>query len=112
MKALPSPNMIAHPIIQKAMDEIPKTTKFLPKMLTAFLVRQKPASMHPNPAFMKKTSILATKTHKVSTATSVVQAEFFSCPSAKTSIEVEDTSAMRVKMWSNFLVRFDVLPFW
>jgi hypothetical protein len=108
MKELPSPNMIAHPTIQKAMDEIPKTTKFLPKMLTAFLARQKPASTHPNPAFMKKTNIPAIKTHKVSTATSVVQTE--SPPlSAKAAIEVKDISVIRMKNLDSFFSRTDAL---
>ena len=69
MKLFPSPNMMAKPNIQKAMDESPKTTKFFPRILTAFLPRQNPASTQPNPAFIQKTRKAVTRTQMVSTAT-------------------------------------------
>ncbi len=64
--------MMAQPTSQKAIEEIPKTTKFFARMLTAFFALQNPASTHPNPAFMKKTRKAATSVQSVSTATSVI----------------------------------------
>ena len=61
MNAFPSPNISAQPIRKKAIDEMPKTTKFFARMLTAFFARQNPASRQPNPAFMKNTRIPAIK---------------------------------------------------
>jgi len=73
MKPGPSPNMMAQPTAQKASEAMPKTTKFLPRMFTAFFARQNPASTQPNPAFMKNTRKAAVKVQSVSMATSTVQ---------------------------------------
>lgn len=66
MKGSPSPNINPHPMTQKAMDAMAKTTKFLVKTFTAFFCRQNPVSNMQNPAFIKNTNIPARITHRVS----------------------------------------------
>jgi hypothetical protein len=66
---LPSPNMIPKPITRKAIEETANTMKFLARMVTTFLARQKPDSTLANPRFMKNTRKAVTSTHTVSMAT-------------------------------------------
>ena len=66
MKGLSPPNIRPQPSSRKPRDETAKTMKFLERMLTVFLDRAKPASTLAKPRFMKKTSIAARNTHKVS----------------------------------------------
>ena len=57
------------PITQKARVEMAKTTKFFDRIMTAFLLRHRPASSRPKPAFMKNTRMAVTMTQTVSRAT-------------------------------------------
>jgi hypothetical protein len=66
--APPSENIMPNPIIQKARVEMANTTKFFDRIITAFLLRHRPASSRPKPAFMKNTSAAVTMTQTVSRA--------------------------------------------
>ena len=64
----PSPNISAKPTTQNASEDTAKTTKFLARMLTAFLAWQSPASRSANPAFIQNTRNAVIITHRVSAA--------------------------------------------
>src|SRR3990172_13202161 len=66
--AVPPPNMSPKPSARNAREETANTTKFLKRMLTQFLARQKPDSTSPKPRFMKKTRNAASITQMVSMA--------------------------------------------
>src|SRR3972149_1872581 len=60
--------MSPKPRTRNATEETANTAKFLKRMLTQFLARQKPDSTRPKPRFMKKTRNAASITQMVSMA--------------------------------------------
>src|SRR3972149_10866503 len=60
--------MSPKPRTRNATEETANTAKFLKRMLTQFLARQKPDSTRPKPRFMKKTRNAASITQMASMA--------------------------------------------
>ena len=91
------------------MDEITKTTKFPPKMLTNVLDTVKTSFNTSESSIHEDNQYTTIKNHKGSTATSVVQTVSPSS-AAKATIEVEDiSSTTRTKNLDSFLVRTSAL---
>src|SRR5262245_38290116 len=67
--SLSLPNIRPKPTTQKATVEMAKTMKFVDRMLTAFLRRQRPVSTQAKPAFIQNTSMAVTITQMVSAMT-------------------------------------------
>ena len=76
--------------------------KFLPRMFTVFLERQKPDSTSANPAFIQNTRNPATITHNVSTITFTsagVSSSAPRAPDAGNTIRANNTSS-HSRLWT------------
>jgi hypothetical protein len=72
MTGLSPPNISPQPRSRNPSPETAKTIKFFDKIFTVFFDLANPDSRDANPKFIKNTNIVASNTHRVSIAISIL----------------------------------------